>query len=51
MAAVTACSFCGTPIAEAEQIFQNEDHSSAVCSVCVASFAQNLVEAGEDSEE
>ena len=51
MASVAACSFCGTPSADAKQIFENEESSSAICAGCVASFAQNLVENEDDSEE
>ncbi len=50
MERATACSFCGTPIAEVKQIFENEDLSSAICGGCVASFAQNLVDSEDETE-
>lgn len=42
--AVSACSFCGKSAGEAEQLFENEELTVAICAVCVTTFAQNVVE-------
>ena len=38
-----ACSFCGE---SAEQMFENENKTAAICPACVSMFAQNVADEG-----
>lgn len=38
-----ACSFCGE---SAEQMFENETKTAAICPSCVTMFAQNVTDEG-----
>lgn len=42
--ALLACSFCGE---SAEQMFENETKSAAICPGCVSMFAQNVTDEAE----
>lgn len=39
-----ACSFCGE---SAEQMFENENKTAAICPGCVSMFAQNVTDEAE----
>lgn len=38
------CSFCGAAKSAVAQLFENEEGTAAICSACVAMFAQNLAD-------